>query len=435
MSSQPPPDPPPEQPSDPGAGPSSPGSGPGSGPPAGPPSGPLSGPGQGPGSGSDRTPGGHPPVGADSGPLTEPIGKIPDSPVPPVPPSGPPSRPLAPSSGGDGKRPWWRGRRGVLVLAGALVAACVALVLVLTNKPSSVVDVALTPAADVGPDPFTGSVAAAAVVSPPPGASASAGGTRSGSDPGLYGGSKSVASCDVPQLDHYLNENPDKAAAWATVEGIQPSDISGYLGGLTSVVLREDTRVTNHGFSNGQATPYQAVLQAGTAVLVDSQGVPRVRCACGNPLLPPKHQGSSVKYSGIPWPSFHSDAVVVVSPAPSPVPSLAVVDPNGATVTKPVGSGSASASAPPSGHGSASASKSGPSGGSSPPVSGPSTAASSPPAPGHSSAASPAPVSPNSPAVGPSSGGASVQSQSAPVSSAGSVAPNSPAVVGSSPAQ
>jgi hypothetical protein len=71
------------------------------------------------------------------------------------------------------------------------------------------------------------------------------------------------------------------------VLGIGVSDIESYVGGLTSVRLRFDTRVTNHGFSDGEANPFQSVLQAGTAVLVDGEGVPRAKCNCGNPLLAP----------------------------------------------------------------------------------------------------------------------------------------------------
>jgi len=33
--------------------------------------------------------------------------------------------------------------------------------------------------------------------------------------------------------------------------------------------------------------PFQSILAAGTAVLVDKYGRPVVRCKCGNPLLPP----------------------------------------------------------------------------------------------------------------------------------------------------
>ena len=91
-----------------------------------------------------------------------------------------------------------------------------------------------------------------------------------GSTPGLYGGSGSQQVCDADALVEFLEENADKAAAWAGVHGIEASEIASYVAGLTPVVLLDDTRVTNHGFSDGRATPRQSVLQAGTAVLVDA---------------------------------------------------------------------------------------------------------------------------------------------------------------------
>jgi hypothetical protein len=45
--------------------------------------------------------------------------------------------------------------------------------------------------------------------------------------------------------------------------------------------------VTNHSFVDGRAVAFQSILQAGTAVLVDQDGVPVARCRCGNPLLKP----------------------------------------------------------------------------------------------------------------------------------------------------
>ena len=69
--------------------------------------------------------------------------------------------------------------------------------------------------------------------------------------------------------------------------GITPEEIPAYIAGLSDVVLQADTRVTNHGFLDGQANPIDEVLQAGTAVLVDAYGIPRARCYCGNPLTPP----------------------------------------------------------------------------------------------------------------------------------------------------
>ncbi|MFB9365078.1 DUF6777 domain-containing protein [Kitasatospora sp. NPDC001664] len=184
--------------------------------------------------------------------------------------------------------------------------------------------------------------------------------TVTGSDPGLYGGSRQTASCDVPKLSAFLTSDQAKGRAWAGVLGIDPSTIDPYLRSLTPVVLRSDTRVTNHGFANGVATPYQSVLQSGTAVLIDGRGLPRVRCACGNPLLPPAALAVPPAYSGTPWPAFKPQDTVVVSPAPSPLKDVTVVDPSsGQSYAHGVGSPSASGSASSSGSSSGSPSGSG----------------------------------------------------------------------------
>jgi hypothetical protein len=65
----------------------------------------------------------------------------------------------------------------------------------------------------------------------------------------------------------FLQEDSERGAAFAAVEGITPAAISDYMTALTPVTLRTDTAVTNHGFANGNVTPFQAVLQAGTAVM------------------------------------------------------------------------------------------------------------------------------------------------------------------------
>ncbi len=92
-----------------------------------------------------------------------------------------------------------------------------------------------------------------------------------------------------------------------------------------------DTRVTNHGYRDGAATSYQAVLQAGTAVLVDNHGVPRVRCACGNPLTPPVAQQTTPKRTGDTWSSYRPQNVVVVTPAPRIINIFVIYDPTTAT--------------------------------------------------------------------------------------------------------
>ena len=86
-----------------------------------------------------------------------------------------------------------------------------------------------------------------------------------GNAPGLYGGTNVLNVCDKDALVGFLTGpgNEAKARAWAGVLGISAASIPSYIDGLTPVILRLDTRVTNHGFSNGVAYPVDAVLQAG----------------------------------------------------------------------------------------------------------------------------------------------------------------------------
>ena len=166
---------------------------------------------------------------------------------------------------------------------------------------------------------------------PPPNLS---GGAVSGSTPGLFGGTQDFATCDQGQLVQFLRSDQDKAAAWAGVEGIDVNDIPSYVPQLTAVLLRADTYVTDHGYRNGELTSYPAVLQAGTAVLIDGFGTPRVKCSSGNPLssppaddqqsAPPEDQPA--QFVGTPWVGFEPVTVVVVQPAPVLVTNLTVIN-------------------------------------------------------------------------------------------------------------
>ena len=181
-------------------------------------------------------------------------------------------------------------------------------------------EVFLEPADAPGPNPFSRSVAAATPRALPTTttttrapAAANTIASVAGSQVGLFGGTLNAGSCNREQLVGFLETHPDKAAAWAAVQGIRVDRIRQYISGLTSVVLLRDTRVTNHGFADGRATPHQSVLQAGTAVLVDAFGVPRARCFCGNPLTPPTPLTNPTP-AGSPWPGYSSTTVVVVVP-------------------------------------------------------------------------------------------------------------------------
>ncbi|MEU4736056.1 DUF6777 domain-containing protein [Streptomyces fradiae] len=208
----------------------------------------------------------------------------------------------------------------------------------------------LQPAAAPGPSPFTASTVLTAdraarpaapspSGSPPPspsgsgGPSAPAGAagapaprTVDGATPGLYGGTHSLPSCDVDQQARLLAADTAKSRAFAQAAGVTPSGLGAWLRGLTPVMLRADTRVTGHGYRDGKAVPYQAVLQTGTAVLVDAYGAPRVRCAAGAPLRTAAQAPPATAYRGEPWPGFRPDRVVLVSPTRRALESLLVVN-------------------------------------------------------------------------------------------------------------
>lgn len=215
-------------------------------------------------------------------------------------------------------------------------------------------EIFLEPAAEVGPEPFSATPAAPA---PTPAATqqipastvtgkpAAAVASSSGRKPGLYGGSSSETVCEPQKIIDFLKANPAKAAAWVAAlnndptvaaqygKQLTPADIPAYIATLTPLVLNSDTRVTNHGFRNGKPTPRQAVLQKGSAVLADLNGVPRVRCYCGNPLTSPIASKVKPKYTGgtTGWTTPVNMVVVIVptTPGSGPFQVTPIGQPNG----------------------------------------------------------------------------------------------------------
>lgn len=92
--------------------------------------------------------------------------------------------------------------------------------------------------------------------------------------------------CSLEQLTAGFQADPRAAEAFAAVHDIEVVGISEFLEAMRAGYLVDDLEVINHRYRNGTAEPFVTVLEAGTAVLVDDDGVPRVRCRCGNPLLP-----------------------------------------------------------------------------------------------------------------------------------------------------
>lgn len=206
----------------------------------------------------------------------------------------------------------------------------------------------LQPTTAPGPNPFTASTVLTSDVAPAsrqssagssagavpgpgaavpgPGAARQSLRTVNGATPGLYGGTHSLPSCDVEQQARFLTADQARTRAFTQAAGIGHAELGSWLRGLTPVMLRADTRVTGHGYRDGAAVPYQAILQAGTAVLVDQYGAPRVRCACGNPLRSPSDGRRPTAQRGEPWDGYRADRVVVVNPTQRELDTLVIVN-------------------------------------------------------------------------------------------------------------
>lgn len=266
----------------------------------------------------------------------------------PTPPAGsPPGGGTPPGGGGvygdddDGNRRAWiiGGSIAAVIVLGAIIAV----ILILTGDDTAGADeVFLEPISDVGVDPFTDSVGDGTDIDISNQIDVTATGgdgvsTINADTVGLYGGTLNESSCDRQQLVLFLAENPDKADAWAGVFGKDRSEIGEFVDSLTPVLLRADTRVTNHGFTGTEANAIQSVLQAGSAVLVDEYGQPAVRCACGNPLLTPTAVSSPV-YKRPAWPAWNPDRVTVIQQTTVIIDTFVLVDPvTGETFTRPAG--------------------------------------------------------------------------------------------------
>ncbi|MFD9438121.1 DUF6777 domain-containing protein [Streptomyces sp. NPDC060006] len=170
-------------------------------------------------------------------------------------------------------------------------------------------------------------------------------GLRQGNTPGLYGGTRDQRVCDVDRLKDFLTDprNEQKAREWARIVGITPGRIEGYVDGLTPVLLRHDTLVKNHDYKKGSAVPYDALLEAGIAVLVNDQGLPAVKCSCGNPLRAfdrdPGRMSVEFRDGNDKWDGYEKSDVVTVQPSPRPLERIALLDVEdpGRAITRPVG--------------------------------------------------------------------------------------------------
>ncbi|MFA5565535.1 MAG: DUF6777 domain-containing protein [Acidimicrobiia bacterium] len=252
----------------------------------------------------------------------------------------------------------------------AVIAAGFVLVNVLGDDKASADGVALTPLGKAGADGFTASFATEPTGSLRAFAEKGAPTTQEGDEgddentdadnaetgidrkagyksisgdvPGLYGGTLDELSCDVDQLSTFLADDEAKATAFAGALTLDPADLDAYLDGLTPVNLGSDTRVLSHGFKDGAAVASEAVLQRGSAVLVDARGVPRVNCYGGNPLLPPS-LGDNESFSGDKWGTFDPAEVVAVEESSGDIDEFDLIDvETGEMFSRKAGKGDAS---------------------------------------------------------------------------------------------
>lgn len=167
----------------------------------------------------------------------------------------------------------------------------------------------------------------------------------------LYATRSEGPVCDVARLAALLTEDPAVTEAWAVAAGVDPAAVSDLVASYTPVLLGFDTAVTNHVYGSDGASAFQAILQAGTPVLIDDRGVPRTQCSCGNPLAEPSRDTvaalrdrSSVDDTaaddtpadlrGDAWEGFEAAEVVRVEPAADSTPVIETVDIDDGTTIK-----------------------------------------------------------------------------------------------------
>jgi len=177
-------------------------------------------------------------------------------------------------------------------------------------------------------------------------------GAVSGSTEGIYRAGKGTSPCDRDGLGTFFKSNPSISDLWVRAAAGDPvlmateafktvtaSALPAYVATLTPVFLRADTQVTAFSMAAAAFAPRQSVLQAGTAVLVDERGLPRLRCAGGSPLTSPARNAPTARRAGEPWPGFVLRATVVMTPAANPLRQFGLTPVTGETIfRRPAGS-------------------------------------------------------------------------------------------------
>lgn len=120
------------------------------------------------------------------------------------------------------------------------------------------------------------------------------------------------------------------AAAVAEALGLSGDDPDGYLTHLTPALLGNDAAVTEYRRGGDGLEPRPIVMQAGTPVLVDAYGMPRLRVQSGTPLAPITERGAAPEATGDDaWEAYDASRVSEPEPAGAPLSDLPAVDAQG----------------------------------------------------------------------------------------------------------
>jgi len=210
------------------------------------------------------------------------------------------------------------GRFTVTALDGSAVCVTLGAPRVLTRSLGSPIDVDGVPSSGVSWSPFGPCFDA---VNPNRGAD-----IRVATTPGTYGGTVTGDVCDVSVLAAALAADAGLTTAWGAPLGVTAADVPEFIETLTPVVLLADTAVTDHELRGDRVAARQAILQRGTAVLVDRLGVPTVRCMSGSPLRAPQSLPGDVELRGDPWSGFSLDVIRRVPAGDRVVNSFVLID-------------------------------------------------------------------------------------------------------------
>lgn len=172
-------------------------------------------------------------------------------------------------------------------------------------------------ATEPGPGPYMGSSERSAV-----GATSGDIAERDG-PAGTFGGYAGdlAQTCDADHLAHFVTvANPDRGATWAAAQGVPVADVRTFTASLSPTILVAPTLATLHSLdADGNDFAEEVVLAPATAVLVDADGNPRVRCVSGAPITPARAIGGSTSDS--PGAGFEATIPRATSPATPPPPT------------------------------------------------------------------------------------------------------------------